>query len=60
MKNAIPYKDTLAGKGSQLAEAIAAGPSAAKAVYDATTTRFDALYPGAKDDRIWFKNWRTA
>lgn len=60
MKGATVYKDTLAGKGSQLAGAIAESPAAAKKVYDATTERFDALYPDAKDDRIWFKNWRAA
>lgn len=54
MKNATPYKDTLAGKGSALAVAIAESPAAAKKVYEDTTSRFDAMYPGAKDDRIWF------
>jgi hypothetical protein len=57
MIGAIRYKDTLAGKGSALAEAMSVSPEAAKKVYDATTERFDALYPGAKDDRIAFKNW---
>jgi len=60
MKNATPYKDTLAGKGSALAEAMSVSPEAAKTVYDATTERFDAMYPGAKDDRIAFKNWSAA
>lgn len=54
MQHLIPYKDTLAGKGSQLAAAIAESPEAAKKVYDATTARFDAMYAGAKGDRIWF------
>ncbi|MDR9847089.1 hypothetical protein [Herbaspirillum huttiense] len=48
------YKDTIAGKGSALAAAIEESPTAAKKVYEETTARFDALYPGAKEDRLWF------
>jgi hypothetical protein len=51
-KNAIPYKDTFAAAGSPLAIAIAESPAAAKKVYDDTTARFDALYPGAAADRF--------
>lgn len=54
----IPYKDTLAAKGSQLAAAIAESPAAAKKIHDETAARFDAMYPGAKDDRVWFSTWR--
>jgi hypothetical protein len=57
MKNTIPYKKTLAAKGSQLADAIALSPEAAKKVHDDTQARFDALYPGALEDRIWFEKW---
>ncbi|GAC1605797.1 MAG: hypothetical protein NVS3B3_04360 [Aquirhabdus sp.] len=52
MKNAIKYKDTWAAKGSPLAVAIEESPATAKKIYDETTDRFDAMYPGAKDDRI--------
>lgn len=57
MTHAIPYKKTMACKGSQLEAAMAISPAAAKKVYDETTERFDALYPNAKADRIWFENW---
>lgn len=60
MKNGFVYKQTVAAKGSQLAQAIAESPEAAKRVYEDTTARFDALYPGAKQDRIWFESWRAS
>jgi hypothetical protein len=56
----ITYKDVWVGKGSALAKALEESPAAAKKVYDETTTRFDALYPGAAADRAWFRNWRQA
>lgn len=59
LKHLIPYKDTLAGKGSQLAAAIEESPAAAKKVYENTTARFDAMYAGAAADRAWFRNWRA-
>jgi hypothetical protein len=60
MKNTTVYKQTVAARGSQLAQAIDDSPAAAKKVYDETTARFDALYPGAKEDRIWFEQWSRA
>lgn len=57
MKAQIVYKNTVVGRGSQLAQALEESPAAAKKVYDATTERFDALYPGAKEDRIYFERW---
>jgi hypothetical protein len=60
MKNTTVYKNTVAARGSQLAQAIDDSPAAAKKVYDETTARFDALYPGAKEDRIWFERWGRA
>lgn len=60
MKNGIVYKQTVAAKGSQLAQAVAESPAAAKKVYEATTARFDALYPRAQQDRIWFEQWGRA
>jgi hypothetical protein len=46
----LPYKDTLAAKGSSLYEALTDGPEAerakkAKAIYEATTARMLALIP---------------
>ena len=57
MTKGVVYKKTVAGKSSQLAQAIEESPAAAKKVYDETTARFDALYPGAQQDRIAFENW---
>ena len=54
MIRGVKYKDTTAGKGSALAAAIEESPESAKKVYEETTARFDALYAGAKEDRIWF------
>lgn len=48
------YKDTIVGKGPALAAAIEESPAAAKKVYEETTERFDAMYPEAKRDRLWF------
>ncbi|MFK3741060.1 hypothetical protein [Massilia sp. TN1-12] len=55
------YRDTFAGKGSALHEALVNNDGrAATRIYNDTTARFDALYPGAKDDRRWFENWNEA
>jgi hypothetical protein len=52
MKKLIKYKNTYCQPGSPLALAIAESPEAAKKMYDETTERFDAMYSGAKEDRI--------
>jgi len=55
------FRDTFAGKGSALHDALINNDGrAATRIYNETTARFDALYPGAKDDRRWFENWNEA
>ena len=45
----------LVGSSSQLADALAVSPAAARPVYDDTTARFEALY--GKEDAQWFMTW---
>lgn len=45
----------IVGATSQLAAALAVSPAAARAVYDDTTKRFEALY--GKEDAEWFMTW---
>jgi hypothetical protein len=48
------YKDTLVGKGSQLAAALEKSEAEAAKVYKDTTERFFALH--GKGDAGWFIN----
>ncbi len=50
------FKDVLVAKGSDLADALAAGDKkVAEKVYNETTERYKRLYPEA--DREWFKQF---